>query len=888
MTKNSKQNTLRRVKVYMLSDTWVDSGTGYCSGEIIDEKHPYLSVKSEQNQEEELLRAKIEGNIQFQRQQDTLIVWTDLEGRNIALSFQEKEGCSSLCEFIIKVQRESISPEISLVSVITNDIEGDITELITGPIRYPPISPKSSDLVIILSGLTENSNSLYFRQAITTFIKENDFIGELVRLFEENETNRKIKNLHVLCTIVNTLISFNEGLIIDLILGDENLMGILGILEYDPGYPTMKSDHRQFLKNDTKFKEILPLNNPHIESIIKKTYILQFLKDVVLARLLDDPTFNLLSSTIHFNQIEIIEFLTKDEFISKLFKLYQTSAKTTSTSNDNDILIPTNELLMKKRDGIKLLHQFVLMAKTLQPQHKTRFYKSLITRGLLKTIDFILHDDSINIRVYGTEIVVAIIEHDVLIINGVDERDKVTDNAETSDDIEEEEGFKINDYEKEDDHLLDDEYGDDEFKSESTSKSNARCALSSDMTLLKVLTKFLLEDTDPGLRLQAFEALKSLLDPVSNINSSSNIGFGSLEDNQESSLDTAAYFNAFYSQVAPLLFKPIISLKDEDEEDDELESSKKPTEYNDELFIHLCELINFCSKDRAISRSFFLENHILKGISRLIKPTHKLQLRLAAVRCLKCIVQLNDDYYTRYLIQYNLFDEVFKLFKETGGLISLVYSTVLNLLEIVLIGLEKLENRKNFKILANHIVSNFNEELSAITIVTSGIDLIKVVEDSESFMVLVENSESIDDEELDDDEIDNLSEPEILTEPLQEEDIINNEIMIKESIEKEAIVYHKVKSLLSEEKENSLVTSTDSKVDKLNVSPSTPKRASLIAASITGEQSSPSTKRTSEDVDHDLNRPDVKRKFTLKEKFANASKKIASKFSSGNDAQSAK
>lgn len=41
-----------------------------------------------------LLEAKIVKDDGYQKQQDTLIVWTDTNGVDMALSFQEAEGCA--------------------------------------------------------------------------------------------------------------------------------------------------------------------------------------------------------------------------------------------------------------------------------------------------------------------------------------------------------------------------------------------------------------------------------------------------------------------------------------------------------------------------------------------------------------------------------------------------------------------------------------------------------------------------------------------------------------------------------------------------------------------------------------------------------------------------
>ena len=56
----------------------------------------------------------------------------------------------------------------------------------------------------------------------------------------------------------------------------------------------------------------VPLRDETIQKKIHHTYRLQFLKDVVLARAIDDSTFNVLNSCILFNQIDIINHVQND------------------------------------------------------------------------------------------------------------------------------------------------------------------------------------------------------------------------------------------------------------------------------------------------------------------------------------------------------------------------------------------------------------------------------------------------------------------------------------------------------------------------------------------------------------------------------------------------
>jgi hypothetical protein len=88
----------KRVKVYELrNNDWFDRGTGFCTAGFATTeegpKEPRVIVESEDQPERLLLETRIVKDDGFQKQQDTLIVWTD-NGVDMALSFQEAEGCA--------------------------------------------------------------------------------------------------------------------------------------------------------------------------------------------------------------------------------------------------------------------------------------------------------------------------------------------------------------------------------------------------------------------------------------------------------------------------------------------------------------------------------------------------------------------------------------------------------------------------------------------------------------------------------------------------------------------------------------------------------------------------------------------------------------------------
>lgn len=93
-------DTRRRVKVYTLNEDrqWDDRGTGHVSSGYVERlKGMSLLVRAESDGSL-LLESKINPNTAYQKQQDTLIVWSEAENYDLALSFQEKAGCDEIWE----------------------------------------------------------------------------------------------------------------------------------------------------------------------------------------------------------------------------------------------------------------------------------------------------------------------------------------------------------------------------------------------------------------------------------------------------------------------------------------------------------------------------------------------------------------------------------------------------------------------------------------------------------------------------------------------------------------------------------------------------------------------------------------------------------------------
>ena len=85
----------------------------------------------------------------------------------------------------------------------------------------------------------------------------------------------------------------------------------------------MKASYRAQLSDPNRFREVVPIRDSAIKAKIHQTYRLQYLKDVVLARIIDDQTFSMLNSFIFYHQVDIVTHLQHNaEFLTELFALH--------------------------------------------------------------------------------------------------------------------------------------------------------------------------------------------------------------------------------------------------------------------------------------------------------------------------------------------------------------------------------------------------------------------------------------------------------------------------------------------------------------------------------------------------------------------------------------
>lgn len=207
----------------------------------------------------------------------------------------------------------------------------------------------------------------------------------------------------------------------------------------DPEFPVHKANYREFLRDSTRYHQPITIHDPVVQRKIHHTYRLLFLKDVVLARALDDSTFNVLNSSIIFNQIDIITHVQNDvQFLQDIVSLFLSPSSGPSISlngdakNRTDLNADSNpeglsngidEDRRRRFEVILLIQQLCIMGKNVQLPTRMALFKTLVDRGIVHSVQWALGepegtDAGQQMIAVGGEVLITLLDHDV---NGVRE-----------------------------------------------------------------------------------------------------------------------------------------------------------------------------------------------------------------------------------------------------------------------------------------------------------------------------------------------------------------------------------------------------------------------------------------------------------------------------------
>ncbi|XP_043911196.1 serine/threonine-protein phosphatase 4 regulatory subunit 3B isoform X5 [Protopterus annectens] len=632
-------DTRRRVKVYTLNEDrqWDDRGTGHVASTYVDRlKGISLLVRAESDGSL-LLESKINPDTAYQKQQDTLIVWSEAENYDLALSFQEKAGCDEIWEKICQVQGKD--PSVDITQDLIDESEEERFEEMPETshlIELPPC--ELGKLEEIADLVTSVLSSPIRREKLALALENEGYLKKLLQLFQVCESVGNTDGLHHLYEIIRGILFLNKATLFEVMFSDECIMDVVGCLEYDPSLPQPKR-HREFLTTTAKFKEVIPITDSELRQKIHQTYRVQYIQDIILPTpsVFEENFLSTLTSFIFFNKVEIVSMLQEDEkFLSEVF------AQLTDEATDDD----------KRRELVNFFKEFCAFSQTLQPQNRDAFFKTLANLGILPALEIVMGMDDIQVRSAATDIFSYLVEFSPSMV-----REFVMQEAQQSD------------YE---------------------------------ILLINVVIEQMICDTDPELggAVQLMGLLRTLIDPENMLATSNKT-------------EKTEFLNFFYKHCMHVLTAPLLANTTEDRisKDAVTGSSKSAAVCPDnfqtaQLLALILELLTFCVEHHTYHiKNYILNKDLLRRVLVLMNSKHTF-LALCALRFMRRIIGLKDEFYNRYIIKGNLFEPVINALVDNGTRYNLLNSAVVELFEFIRV--------EDIKSLTAHIVENFYKALEPI------------------------------------------------------------------------------------------------------------------------------------------------------------------------------
>ncbi|KAJ7167672.1 component of IIS longevity pathway SMK-1-domain-containing protein [Mycena filopes] len=678
------QEDMKRVKVYeLVGQRWVDQGTAFCFGQFQeDSDQAHLIARSERNYAEVILSTPIRSTDVYQRQQETLIVWTEPNGADYALSFQDPEGCSEVWNFICDVQQHltgsdehaliSSSPTIGPEPLASGNLQQ------RGSFLPPPQLGNILDIERTIKGLSRQAQ---MKERLCEFIMQEEYFKGLIDVLNTAEDLESVENLHALCGCTQTILMLNDHNLYEHILSDDLFPGIVGMLEYDPEFPAHKANYREFLAQTSNFHQPIPIQDLQMQRKIHHTYRLQFLKDVVLARALDDSTFNVLNSCIIFNQIDIISHVQHDPtFLRDVVRLFideemitgvgprrnalqtQTPVNgngTTADASPNELpnsngitsaaavaakragafaFAPPEDLSKEdhrlRREVIFLMQQLCAMGKNVQLPARMALFRSLVDRGVLFCVQWALglsEKDSEERVVMGAggEVLAAMLDHD---------------------------GFGVRAHVLKQIHAIEQE--------REVGKRGADKA----QTLLELVCGILARSQDLAVQSQIGDAMKVWMDiqPIGEIGPPlpvSEAAPGGVRPTRRDNVTNERFLDGFYRECVSILFKPMIDLPEWKNSTDPILSL---TREETNRFTYLCDLLySFIAGHNFRGYFYVASSQILSHVPTLFKVRDK-HLQHAAFRIFRLILKHSNANLHTLMIKHDVLKPILDLtFRES-------------------------------------------------------------------------------------------------------------------------------------------------------------------------------------------------------------------------------
>lgn len=605
---------------------------------------------------------------------DTLVVWTEPDGTDMALSFQEADGCNEVWDFLTEVQKhfithgQTVRMEQQAAGVGTgggSDDEGVLlgvdgtnssqdggTLFMADGSPFALPDPQRDNLEVVEVTLKDGaSRTAAARGKVAEWLFKDEYVKKLIPVFHDAEELEQLEDLHRLCSIMQTILMLNDNVLVESILQDDVFLDVMGMLEYDPEFPRLKASYRDYLVNQTRFRQVVPIHDPTILAKIHQTFRLLYLKDVILTRIVDDSTFAILNSLIFYHQADIINFCSSSEqFLTSLFGIFGDPPPASQNDSSGEVQVFDDE---KKGEAVIFIQQLVSMGKQIQLPTRIALYRVLTEWGLLVVLEYALSREDGRLKNAATEVLLTIIEYDATAVRV---------------------------------HIL-----------EQVDRSR--------MSLLSKLVDLLHEETDLGLKTQLTEALRILFDSapdgtsvgpgvaqsLSAAAAAAAAAHGDTDGDMVQKEDSDLFLAWFYEEEVEHLFEPLKQLPRMKDLMSSVSSGQRrkrgdlslEPRAKSALIGHLCDLLTYIVIHHSYrSQYWIVSSDISARVGALLSAREK-HIRLSALRFFRACLTRTNQFINRHLIKLNVFEAILYLMETEESRGNLVASACLDLFEFI-------------------------------------------------------------------------------------------------------------------------------------------------------------------------------------------------------------
>ncbi|OAF70785.1 hypothetical protein A3Q56_01476 [Intoshia linei] len=676
MTTNCKY----RVKLYTMNKDgcWDDSGTGFISVIATMDDTTELVMKSEKD-DDIIIKVRIDPSKQYEKQRQSLIVWTSDDLTEYALSFQSSDGCDEILDIInLVIKKEN--------GDATNDTVDDDLE---APASLPEV--KIENITEIL--YTLNGNSIFRDRYINLITPK--YFTDLVDLFKKLDDLEDTDNLKKIYDIFSSIIFFNRTEFFDLIFEDGIFIHVIGALEYNPDF-NEKRNYRDFLTKKVKFKKCIDFTNKKLFENIHKAYNMKFLYDIVapVTNLFEEHALSNLTSKIASIKVDIVNLVLQEKLIFRRLtniligkedndtsrsefpddNVYNTSdasdlenynlenaseteeCVTPNTPDSCPIpsIVPTlssdpietcvkpkseDELLTKRNNCLLFVRELTNFAVNLNIDKRNEFYDKFIKCGFFQVLEYNLKDEKMNLDCVIVEILSQCAEYNCsLIRNYILNQDK--NDVETN--------------------------------------------------FMELLLDKMFSDQESGMSngINILHIFKNLLDPDSM--------------NGYIKMDRSDFVKVFFKKGKQGFNKPLTELKE----------NFIDNYFNAQVISIIAELLLYCVDFHPFQAKVFIMDYDIIGKLTVIFQSKFKFTKLAVIRLVRKIITKKDNSFNKYLVDKGMLKCVFECFLENEHQNNLIDSAIIDFFEYMI-------TEKIFFLLTYIIDNHFTDSVSSLTYVST-------------------------------------------------------------------------------------------------------------------------------------------------------------------------